>query len=160
MNGADADDSLLADARKEVKSLRDELFSIRRSAWEAQRNASGAAAELADAQATIANLRGKAEAGDSATKQVKTLTAELTHLRDVYEGATHELKKHRASRSILDGELTAARQAVSDLSREVAALQADRGRAAEALESKSAQVLLLKKQLVDAEEEVRPHRVS
>lgn len=157
MSTMDGEDSsvLLDDARKEIKSLRDELFAIRRSAWDAQRHASGNAAELLEAKSTIDNLRGRAAEGDASCKQLKAITAELAHVKDSQEGVLHELRKHRAARSVLDKELGSTRAQNADLSRSVAALQLEIARTTELLESKSAQVLLLKKQLVDAEDEVR-----
>ena len=146
--------ALLAEAQAEIKLLRDELVIARRSCWETQRLADRLRTNANDAEAASNAWEKRAKAAETDANELASIKHDFGVLQETCDSLKRELENQIAARSVLSVEFQDGQTTIHALQRKLAEADEDRAHVQRKGDEQAAQVLLLKKQVLDLEEEV------
>ena len=139
--------------------LQEELFAARQELALQTRKSKELSAALVEAEAIADEAAGRLKRLEEELQEMRGCKLRLESLEGTVDALQQEASRLKSARSVLDADLKEARATSEAQVRQTAQLQGSAALAKSKADEQTAQLRMLKQQLLDMEEEVRSHRV-
>jgi chromosome segregation ATPase len=139
---------------KEVRILKEELLSARQQLATQTKKVSDLTAFIDEQQADARKSTARCEALEHELKDMRGYKLQCQTLEGSVEALQQEAHRLKSARAVLDEDLRETRAASEARAREIAQIQGSAALNKSKMDDQAAQLLILKQQLLDMEEEV------